>query len=590
MSKIQVLPAQLSNQIAAGEVVERPASVIKELLENSLDAGSDQIQIDIKRGGIELIHVRDNGGGISKDDLHLALARHATSKIKTLKDLEAIASLGFRGEALASISSVARVKLTSCVGNADSAWQIQTEGREPEAKLNPAAHPKGTAIEVCDLFFNTPARRKFLRAERTEFQHIEEVIRRIALSHFQVGIKLIHNDKIIFDLPRAKTCVEQEKRVQQLLGKTFLENALAFEIQATNLTLWGWVTLPTYSRSQADQQYFYVNGRVVRDKIVNHAVRQAYSDVLYGGRFPAYVLFLQVEPEQVDVNVHPAKYEVRFRESRLIHDFIYRSIEKTLADVRPKDVVEKKIEVQQNEPQQPNLVLENVSVARPPMHEAQKPWQVREVIPAYQALYEAPKQEDEKIPPLGFAIAQLHGIYILAQNEQGLVLVDMHAAHERMTYEKLKQQYENEGIKMQTLLVPVTVNVSPREAEVAVQHAPVLQDHGLAVDVLGNDAIVVRQIPALLQNANIAELVRDMLADLITIEKTERIGEHIYKKLATCGCHGSVRAHRKLTIPEMNQLLRDMENTERSGQCNHGRPTWTQLSLKELDKLFLRGR
>ena len=590
---IRLLPPQLINQIAAGEVVERPASVIKEVLENSLDAGARRIELDIEQGGKALMRVRDDGVGILREDLALALARHATSKIASLEDLEQVASLGFRGEALPSIASVSRLTLTSRTAQNETGWRISGDGSERPIQAEPAAHPTGTTVEIRDLFFNTPARRKFLRADATEFKHIEDVVRRIALSRFNVDITVVHNQRPLWRLPAAEARVQREQRLAKLCGQPFVEQSLYVEHAAAGLRLSGWIAQPTFSRSQADLQYFFVNGRMVRDKLIAHAVRQAYQDVLFHGRHPAFVLYLELDPTTVDVNVHPAKHEVRFRDSRLIHDFLFRSLHEALANDRPASSVS-------------NSVAVDTAAARPWSQQQAMPLRVNQELTAYAALHPRPAspiasvdggaaaaletEPDVGTPPLGYALAQLHGIYILAQNAQGLVLVDMHAAHERITYEGLKRAYENDGIRAQPLLVPVTLAVSEREAAVAEEAAALFAELGLEVDRLGPERLVVRQVPALLRQADVPALVRDVLSDLMAHGVSTRLREAHNAVLSSMACHGSVRANRQLTAIEMNALLRDMERTERSGQCNHGRPTWVQLRLDELDRLFLRGQ
>jgi len=591
--RINALPSQLVNQIAAGEVVERPASVIKELVENSLDAGADRIEVDIAQGGVKHIRITDNGHGLYREDMPLALSRHATSKVASLEDLERISSMGFRGEALPSIASVSRLTLISREREAEHAWRID----QGENETSPAAHPVGTTVEVRDLFFNTPARRKFLKTEKTEFGHIEQTLRRLALARPDVAFSLQHNGRSVFSAARAGDTQAQQQRISGLLGAAFIENALFFEQAAAGLSLSGWVARPTFSRSQADMQHFYVNGRMVRDKLVTHAVRQAFADVLYSGRHPAYVLFLELDPVLVDVNVHPTKHEVRFREGRLVHDFIFRTLHKVLAEERPAVAAEhsEPAAVPQSPqrpwldsaPRQPNLSL--AVAERPAAYRASLDWQAPPPGMAEVAQAEV-DSEQEQVPPLGFAIAQLHGVYVLAQNREGLVLVDMHAAHERITYEQFKRAREGEGIKSQPLLVPVTVNVSRREAELAEQQAETFGLLGMQVDRMGEQVLVVRALPPLLRNADAEKLLRDVLSDLAMYGESRRILESINEVLATMACHGSVRANRRLTLEEMNALLRDIERTERSGQCNHGRPTWTALSMQELDKLFLRGR
>ena len=622
MSRIQLLSPRLANQIAAGEVVERPASVIKELVENCLDAGATRIEIDVEAGGVKLMRVRDNGSGIEEQDMPLALSRHATSKIKELEDLERVVSMGFRGEALASISSVSRLTILSNTQEQGAGWKAETEGREMQVQVGPAPHPRGSTVEVRDLFFNTPARRKFLRTEKTEFNHLEEVVKRQALSRFDVAFHLRHNGKVIHALKACHSQLEKERRVAAVCGPGFMQNALHIDTEAMGLRLWGWVALPTFSRSQADLQHFFVNGRVIRDKLVTHAVRQAYRDVLFHGRHPAFVLYLEVDPVIVDVNVHPTKHEVRFRDGRTVHDFLFRSLHRLLADVRPDDQMAPAVmndsisatgtaggefagqaamplgQSHQGPASQPLQASSQNSFSSPS-------GEVRQQLASYGHLYGnhssggAPTSEDAvslddaaagDIPPLGFALAQLKGIYILAENAHGLVLVDMHAAHERITYERMKQAREGEGIKAQPLLVPESMAVSQREADCAEQNIELFAELGLSIERAGPESLMIRQLPVMLQGSKVEQLVLDVISDLLVHGSSDRIQAHINEILATMACHGSVRANRRLTIPEMNGLLRDMEETERSGQCNHGRPTWTQVSLAELDKLFLRGQ
>lgn len=601
--RIHRLSPQLANQIAAGEVVERPSSVIKELLENSFDAGARHIDIDIEEGGSRLIRVRDDGAGIHRDDLTLALARHATSKIQSFDDLTAVKSLGFRGEALPSIASISRFTLISRTAGDDSAWQVEADGREALALPKPAAHPVGTSVEVRDLFFNTPARRKFLKSEKTEFAHLEETVKRLALSHFEVGIQLKHNQRLLHTWKAGQDLVLQERRIADICGSTFIEHAVRVEHEAAGLKLSGWIALPTFSRSQADLQYFFVNGRIIRDKVINHAVRHGYRDVLYHDRHPAYVLYLEIPAAEVDVNVHPTKHEVRFRESRLVHDFLARTLHQVLAELRPAvatapAVNEKLFAMPAAAPsasQQEYFQFRSAPETPRPL-----PRQVRETVAAYAALHgntadghnndASPDPQHEAIPPLGYAIGQVAGIYILAENSQGLVLVDMHAAHERITYERLKKLYAQQNIHSQPLLVPLAIALSKGEADVIEERHDDFQKLGFELNRAGPVTVTVRQIPALLQGGDIEALLRDVIADLRSLSRSDRIDERIRELLSTMACHGSVRAHRRLTLAEMNALLRDMELTERSGQCNHGRPTWVQLTLGELDKLFLRGR
>ncbi|MDO6816446.1 MULTISPECIES: DNA mismatch repair endonuclease MutL [Cobetia] len=766
--RIRILNPRLANQIAAGEVVERPASVVKELVENAIDAGSTRIELELEGGGARLIRVRDNGCGITEEDLPLALSRHATSKIESLDDLEGVASLGFRGEALASISSVSRLELFSNVSEEPAnGWRVVAEGREMAPRVSPAPHPRGTSVAVRDLFFNTPARRKFMRTEKTEFGHVEESFRRLALSRHDIGWTLRHNQKVVHQLRAGEDTLTVERRIGALLGRNFLEHALHLDIEASGLRLSGWVGLPTHSRAQADQQYFFVNGRVVRDRLVAHAVRQAYRDVLFHGRHPVFVLYLELDPTVVDVNVHPTKHEVRFRDGRLVHDFLFSSLHKALAEVRPGDnsAAPTGIEGQEKEEDpgwqqqgmrlgrqeqdaQPNATTEQqASSAGPqaggdssaspsaPAGRPAAPWQpssqlppagdgrsserlsaerVRQFMAGYRALHpsedhlltpgggaggtgvvndpaaiasaerearRAPRvtlgeggregdgpgqgaglgsaqagvgeaapgwrvdsapagapssdagpgmsapsvssgsgsgssvpggavsggsvsgssavvmrglpaqSDDDDTPPLGYAVAQLHGVYILSQTSRGLVMVDMHAAHERITYERMKQHVHGGGhLEAQPLLVPVSLAVSSREMGTFERESEAFTRLGVELDAAGPETLLVRQVPVVLGNADVEPLVRGMLEDLERYGRSDRMEAHMNELLADMACRGSVRANRRLTIPEMNALLRDMERTERSGQCNHGRPTWTELSMHELDKLFLRGQ
>ena len=606
MARIQLLSQRLTNQIAAGEVVERPASVVKELLENSLDAGSDRIDIELEQGGIKLIRIRDNGQGIDKEDLPLALSRHATSKIAELEDLERVASLGFRGEALASIASVSRLALISRTPEASEAWKVETEGIDMDSKLSPAAHPVGTNVEVRDLFFNTPARRKFLRTEQTEYKRIDDIVKQLALSHFNTTFSLQHNQRQIHKFERASTLQEQQRRVSQICGPAFIENAVSIDIEDGDMKLWGWVSLPTFSRSQADMQYFYVNGRSIRDKVVTHAIKQAYRDVLFHGRHPAFVLFLEVDPAEVDVNVHPTKHEVRFRDSRSVHSFLFSVLHKALASVRPEDHLQEtqgetlSPHTQQHsefDNTQSRIDFSSYNYSKQEMGDRSSNFisRIENQLANYDSLRDisespALPESSDDIPPLGFAIAQLHGIYILAQNAFGLVIVDMHAAHERITYEHMKSSSADNGIKVQPLLVPISIAVSEKEADLAEEHNAYLKSLGMEIERIGPESISLRQVPTILANANVEQLLRDVLSDISDHGSSDRLEAHRDEILSTMACHGSVRANRQLSIPEMNALLRDMEHTERSGQCNHGRPTWVQQNLSELDKLFLRGQ
>ena len=609
MPSIHILSPQLANQIAAGEVVERPASVLKELCENSLDAGAQRVDVEVEQGGIKLIKVRDDGCGISEADLPLALSRHATSKITDLDDLEAVSTLGFRGEALASIASVSRLTLTSNSGDSKG-WKAISEGRDMNVELQPAPHPRGSSVEVRDLFFNTPARRKFLRTEGTEYKRIYDGIKKLALSRMDVAFSLRHNQKVQFNLRPATSHAEQEKRVADICGPLFMEQALYIDNDRTGIRLWGWIGLPTFSRSQPDLQHFFVNGRSIRDKVVSHAVRQAYQDVLYHGRHPAYVLFLEILPSDVDVNVHPTKHEVRFRESGSIHSFVSSTLKNALASDRPQDHLQTGSEnssagiegLTQGNALDNQLQQSSLSLLSTPSSGYQQTWQgsqsgfnsVNTPLSNYQSLYSGQGQDqaegDHEIPPLGFAIAQLKGIFILAENSHGLIVVDMHAAHERITYEQMKQAFEDQSLASQPLLVPESLALSQREADIVEAHYGLFEQLGFSIERVALESVIVREIPAILRGSKVEGLLRDVVSDLLEHGTSQRIREHINEILSTMACHGSVRANRKLSIPEMNGLLRDMEITERSGQCNHGRPTWSQLTLDQLDKLFLRGQ
>jgi len=591
---IHHLPPQLINQIAAGEVVERPASVVKELLENSLDAGASRIELDIEKGGTKLCRVRDDGTGIAHDELPLALARHATSKISSLEDLEKIASLGFRGEALPSIASVSRLRLVSCQRNADSAWSIEPDTGEQET-AKPAAHPAGTSVEVRDLFYNTPARRRFLKAERTEFGHIQKVAEKIALSRFSAALRLTHNGKIVFDVPVAQTITEKEQRLARICGQAFVDHAVAIEHEVGPFRLYGWIARPTFSRAQPDLQHFFLNGRSVRDRVITHAVRAGYRDVLFHGRQPAFVLYLDMDPVLVDVNAHPTKQEVRFRDSRSVHDFIRRTVEAALAQSVAGDA-------EPTSPPVQTAYSNSGSPDRAPHYQAGLSLGGgRAELDAYADLVTgAPgpafrpghnrAQESAEVPPLGYALAHLHGAFILAQNSDGLVIVDAHAAHERVTYEKLKTAAHESALPIQPLLVPLAVVVAESEADLAEQHSDVLERVGLQVDRSGPAQLTIRSVPTLLTGTDPEKLLRDILSDIREQGASDRVQELTDDLLAGMACHGSVRANRRLSVDEMNALLREMEATERSDQCNHGRPTWTVLTKQELDRLFSRGR
>ena len=594
MPHIQTLSSHLVNQIAAGEVVERPSSVVKELVENSLDSAASSIVVEIEAGGIKLIRVTDDGSGIDRDELGFAIARHATSKIRSLDDLEQIGSLGFRGEALPSIASVSRLSLCSRPAGTEHAWRINARENQDPA---PSASPAGTVVEVRELFYNVPARKKFLRTEQTEYKNIESLFKTLALSHPSTGFKLIHNAKVIYQLPAAQDKQARQQRLALLCGKAFAESLIEIEVETEGHRLSGWVALPTFNRSQADMQYFFVNQRMIKDKLVSHAVRQAYQDVMFHGRHPAFVLFLDMDSRQLDVNVHPQKHEVRFRNSRLVHDFLYRSLHQALANVQPEQQIDSPAFAMQNSVTDSTPVLSQQSGLGFSTF-SRSNTTIRETNAAYASLLSSPaagsetSHDEREIPPLGFAIAQLKGIYILAENTEGLIVVDMHAAHERIVYERMKQNADAEGgdVIKQPLLVPFSVNVSQAEADLVEENEALFNHLGFTVERLGVEQIRIRAIPALLKNANTEQLIRDLLADFSEYGQSERIQEYQNAMLSTMACHASVRANRLLSIDEMNALLRDIEQTERSGQCNHGRPTWKQLSLDQLDKFFKRGQ
>ncbi|MFI8717034.1 DNA mismatch repair endonuclease MutL [Stenotrophomonas sp. NPDC077464] len=618
---IRQLPDILINQIAAGEVVERPASVVKELVENALDAGATRVDIDLEEGGVRLIRIRDDGGGIAPEELPLAVSRHATSKIASLDDLEAVATLGFRGEALPSIASVSRFTLASRRRSDEHGSALQIEGGKL-GEVTPRAHAPGTTVEVRELFYNVPARRKFLRAERTELGHIEEWLRSLALARPDVELRVSHNGK---PSRRYKPGdLYSDARLGETLGEDFAHQAMRVDHSGAGLRLHGWIAQPHYSRASTDQQYLYVNGRSVRDRSVAHAVKMAYGDVLFHGRQPAYVLFLELDPTRVDVNVHPAKHEVRFRDSRLIHDFVYRTLKEALAETRAgmtavgagsEGVAETAAPAHAGAAAGAGYALAGGGggggggMGQPAWRPQQSPLGLRvaDAPSAYAALYARPAGDaalpampseqglpvtaaDSGVPPLGYAVAQLHGIYILAENAEGLIVVDMHAAHERIGYERLKNAHDASGLHAQPLLVPITLAVGERDADTAEREADTLIALGFEITRSGPGSLHVRSIPALLANAEPEGLLRDVLTDLREHGQSRRIASARDELLSTMACHGAVRANRRLTLPEMNALLRDMEITERSGQCNHGRPTWARFSLAEIDRWFLRGR
>ncbi len=586
MPTIARLPDLLISQIAAGEVVERPASVLKELLENSLDAGSKAIQVHLEEGGVKLIRVTDDGCGIAREQLALALTRHATSKIGSLDDLEHVGTLGFRGEALASVASVARLTISSREHGASHAWKLKAEtGAEPE----PAALMAGTIIEMRDLYYNTPARRKFLKAEGTEYAHCADTVKRLALTRPDVAVSLNHNGRNLLQLAPA----DNTRRIADILGEDFLAAARRIETNAGAFSLTGFAIDPTHASDAKDGQYVFVNGRFVRDKIISHALREAYRDVLHGSRQPAVCLFIQIDPALVDVNVHPAKTEVRFRDSRAMHQFIFHALQRTLATAENRE----------NRGQ--TTVLSSASTLSAANYSAYSQSSLGVAEPAaeaYLAFARATQGDsvasqfqpqiavDRDSPPLGYALAQLHGIYVLAQNTRGLILVDMHAAHERIIYEKLKDAFDQRQIATQALLIPAVFSAEALDIAAVEEHAEAISSLGFAISPLGPNQLCVRALPALLQSGDPAALARSLIAELREHGISQLATARRNELLATMACHSAVRANRQLSTPEMNALLRQMEATERAGQCNHGRPTWTELALADLDKLFLRGQ
>ena len=597
---IQVLSDELINQIAAGEVIERPASVVKELVENSLDAAAKRIDVELERGGCGLICVRDDGIGVGPQEIAIALARHATSKIASLDDLENIATLGFRGEALPSIASVSRLSLISRCAEAEHAWAVDSRDGEVSAP-KPASHPPGTSLEVRDLFFNVPARRKFLRTEATEFQHVVRMLERLALSRFDAGFTLSHNGKRIWTLPPARSPAERLARVAKICGEDFASHVLELRHETESLRLSGWLALPTFTRTQSDLQFAFLNGRFVRDKLLAGAARLAYQDVLFNGRFPAYLLYLELDPTMVDVNAHPQKLEVRFRDARRIHDFLFRTVERALAGTRPTTesagsapidwLTGSAAYTHVAPPTQARFVLPEARLR--PSTDAYRSF--LETAPSPAAVRDSAADMSTDAPPsdvaapLGYAIAQLHGVYILAQTAEGMVLVDMHAAHERVMYEGMKKLLQGQTAQQQ-LLVPEVLQVTPAQAEAAEEHAAEFFALGFVVTRLAPDQLALRAVPSLLSGRDPAGVVRDVLSDLVETGHSRRVEESINHLLGTMACHAAVRAQRSLTLPEMNALLREMERTDRADQCNHGRPTWVRLSLGDLDRLFMRGR
>ena len=580
---IQILADPLIDQIAAGEVIERPASVAKELIENALDAGARHITVDVERGGIGSLRVRDDGAGMESGELPLALARHATSKIASLDDLEHVMTLGFRGEALPSIASVSRLRMASRTAAARSGAEIESADGHM-GRPRPAAHPAGTTVEVRDLFHKVPARRKFLRTEATEFQHVLRTVTRLALSRYDVGFTLTHNRRGQFVLPAAVSRLEKETRIARLVGADFIANSLHVEHEHQGLRLEGWIGMPSQARAQADRQYLFVNGRMVRDRLLVNAARLGYQDVIYGGRHPAWLLYLSLEPTQVDVNAHPQKLELRFRDSRGVHDFVFRTLERALASTRASAA--------DRPPAPASGLIGGAAEYTPGLLRFGDPPAAGPGASASAGDARAVREQaaGSADAPLGYAVAQLHGIYIVAQTADGIALVDMHAAHERILYERLKGTVDSGHGARQPLLVPAVVECTQADAELAMQHREELAAAGLIVDRVGPATLAIREVPIVLAGQDVGAVLRDALADLGQHGATHRIAERQNELLANIACRSAVRAHRMLSIDEMNSLLRDMERTERSGQCSHGRPTWTRVTLAELDRLFLRGR
>jgi DNA mismatch repair protein MutL len=596
---IRILPNELIDQIAAGEVIERPASVIKELVENSLDAGAHRIEVDVERGGIGLMRVRDDGKGISAEELPIAICRHATSKIADLDDLSAITTLGFRGEALPSIGSVSRLRLISHPTDADRAAEITVDGGATTS-VRPAAHPPGTTVEVRDLFFNIPARRKFVRSAPTETGHIARLLERLALSRPDVSFRLRSGERVLLDAPAPTSESGGEERLAQVLGKELIASLIAVDQSSGPVQLTGWIALPTASRAQPDQQFWFVNGRSVRDKLLASAVRLGYRDVLYHGRHAAYVLHLSLDPQLVDVNAHPAKLEVRFRDSHQIHEFIFRAIERTLAATRPEAGATPAASAQSmfartaaaqewSRPIPATSDAGSVSGAFQ-FHTAHAPVLSRDPWMLARAVSEPPPPAATGHPPLGVALAQLHGIYILAQSDEGLILVDMHAGHERVLYEKLKADRGVGPAASQLLLEPLIVTVKPHEVDAVLEDPAPWEHAGFEIDSVGPSSLALRRIPALLANERVTDIVKSVIEDLAREDGLHHLDAAADRFLGTLACRTAIHARRRLTLPEMDALLRQMEATDRANQCNHGRPTWTRLTLGELDQLFLRGR
>lgn len=603
-SVIRVLPDQLINQIAAGEVVERPAAVVKELVENALDAGARRIEIELERGGTGLIRIRDDGRGIARDELATALQRHATSKIASFDDLERVGTLGFRGEALPSILSVSRLRLSARPADSDHGWMLAGEGRLELPTPAPCALPPGTCVEVADLFFNTPARRKFLKAESTEFRHAQQALERIALSRFDVGFSLKHNQRKVWDLPAADSEHAREARIATLCGDDFVTQSVTLDESRLGMRLHGRIGLPSFARQQGDLQFFYVNGRLVRDRLPSFALRRAFADVMHSTNYPAYLLYLELDPASVDVNVHPQKTEVRFRDGGSVHDLLFGAVHQCLRRIRPE------AQTHRMDPQpfvsgetltvQSPLRYERAESAHMPRPGSSQSWGVAEVrvghtLPASAVMTAEPPAEDDAMAaaPLGHALAQLHGVFVLAQNREGLVLVDAHAAHERVLYERMKTQLEKGGIPAQALLMPLAINLHEDEADALEQRRDELYRMGIDLDRAGPASVRVRAVPPLLSTADVEDLIRGLVRDDERRLSQSHFGEALdaqFRVLADVACKAAIKANRRLTLAEMDALLRDMERTELAGQCNHGRPTWVQFGMQDLDRLFLRGR
>lgn len=584
---IERLPPLVANQLAAGEVIDRPASVVKELIENSLDAGASEINVTIEEGGLQLMRVQDNGHGIRGEQLALALQRHATNKIQSIQDITNIQTLGFRGEALASIAAVSRLTLKSRFFNSPIGYELKINGIY-QTPVQPCAHPLGTTVEVRDLFFNTPARRKFLKTPKTEFLQIQEVVKRLALSRSGVRWTLQNDKETIFQLRAAHKEQDDLERLQLLFGREFVDKSLKIDVQHHHLHLRGWLGHPSFSRAQADLQYLFVNGRFVRDKTIHQAIKQAYSDVLYGGRYPAFVLFFELNPDMVDVNVHPAKHEVRFAPNSGIFEFIYHSVSAIIRQQTSPSVYGFSTVTP--------LLSSPVSQKKPTVAKT-PPVQLSttQIWPLYEKLYTTQEVSHEKPLsaidyPLGNAILQLQGVYILAHNKAGLVIVDMHAAHERILYEKLKNSYQNQSIKQQNLLMPIHIPLSQKDKETFEEHQTLLSYLGFDLELQDEQTLLLKQVPTLLANSQLTQLIKDLLSELATFENTQQVEKQLNDIFAKLACYHAVRANRLLNLAEMNALLRDLERTPCGDQCNHGRPTWIQLDMSALDKLFLRGQ